>query len=114
MRRGGVAGADELASLLLAERGSLAGEPLRSRRGRAVVRAAVEAETTLQQPKFVARRVGEAFLVALDGEIGEGEDARQWDADRLLDAAAALGEAAEGDRRSRDAAVGRSGREGAA
>jgi len=94
-RRGGVAGADELAALILSERGSLVNEPLRSRRARAVVRAALEAEATLQQPRLVARRIGEAYLVALDGEIGEGDDRRLWVADRLLDAAAALGEAAE-------------------
>lgn len=94
-RRGGVAGADELAALLLSERGSLAGEPLRSRRARAIVRAALEAESTLQSPRLVARRVGGAYLVALDGEIGDGDEMRTWNADRLLDAAAALGEAAE-------------------
>lgn len=94
-RRGGVAGADELAALLLTERGSLLGEPLRSRRARAVTRAALEAEATRQQPRLEARRVGEAYLVALDGEIGEGDELRRWSADRLLDAAAALGEAAE-------------------
>ena len=94
-RRGGVAGADELAALLLTERGSQAAEPLRTRRARAAVRAALEAEATLQQPRMVARRVGEAYLVALDGETGEGEDRQTWNADRLLEAAAALGEAAE-------------------
>jgi serine/threonine protein kinase len=94
-RRGGVAGGDELAALLLTERGSLTSEPLRSRRARAVVRASLEAESTLQQPKLVARRVGGAYLVALDGEVGDGDERRAWNADRLFDAAAALGEAAE-------------------
>ena len=94
-RRGGVAGADELAALLLTERGSQAAEPLRTRRARAAVRASLEAEATLQQPRMIARRVGEAYLVALDGEIGEGEDRQTWNADRLLEAAAALGETAE-------------------
>ncbi len=95
MRRGGVAGADELAAVLLAERGSMAEDPLRTRRARAVVRAALEAEGTLQQPRMVARRVGEVFLVALDGEVGDTEETHEWASDRLLDAAAALGEVAE-------------------
>jgi serine/threonine protein kinase len=94
-QRGGVAGGDELASILLTERGSLAQDPLRSARARAVVRAAVEVEAGLQHPRFLARRIGEAYLVALEGEV-EVEDSRgSWDADRLFDAAALLGEAAE-------------------
>lgn len=93
--RGGVAGADELASLLLAERGSVSTEPTRSARARAVVRAALEAEGSLKQPRFIGRRVGEAYLVALGGETGKQDEKRHWEAERLLDAAAALGEAAE-------------------
>lgn len=92
--RGGVAGGDELAAVLLTERGSLAEEPVRSARARAVVRAALEVEESLEQPRFVARRMGEAFMLALDGALEE--DGREpWDADRLLEAAERLGSAAE-------------------
>lgn len=94
-RRGGVAGGGELASRLLTERGSLAEEPVRSTRARAIVRAALEVEAGLQEPRFVARRSGDAYLVALDGEIEVDEVAGTWDADRLLDGANCLGETAE-------------------
>ena len=94
-RRGGIAGADELAGALLAARGSLAVEPHRSRRARAVVRAAVEAESTLRGPRIVAKRLGSAMLLALSGEI-EGENGPgEWDADALAESAATLGEQAE-------------------
>jgi serine/threonine protein kinase len=94
-RRGGIAGGDELAAILLTRRGSLAAEPLRSRRARAVVRAAVEVESTLNQPRIVSRRLGDAQLFVLDGEITVEEGSERWDADRLTEAAAALGEVAE-------------------
>lgn len=94
-RRGGVAGGDEIASVLLTERGSLAQEPLRSARARAVVRAAVEVEATLQEPRFGARRIGEAFLIALDGEVALEDGEKPWESDRLFDAAALIAEAAE-------------------
>lgn len=95
LRREGVAGGDELAAALLTTRGSLAGDPVRSRRARAVVRAAAEAEAGLQEPRFAIRRVGEAVLLALDGEIAGDDGVQQWDADLLTEAAAALGEVAD-------------------
>lgn len=95
VRRSGIAGAGELAGVLLTARGSLASDPLRFGRARAAVRAAVEAESSLNEPRFVARRVGDALLVALDGEIPGADGPQLWDADRLTEAAAALGEIAE-------------------
>lgn len=95
VRREGVAGGDELAATLLTSRGSLAADPVRSRRARAVVRAAVEAEAALREPRFVTRRVGDAVLLALDGEVAGDEGPRRWNADLLTEAAAALGEAGD-------------------
>jgi hypothetical protein len=92
--RGGIAGADELAALLLSSRGSVASEPKRSQLARAVVRAAVETEGTLAAPSFVVRRVEDALLVALDGEVTVGDEANTWDADSLAEAAARLAEVA--------------------
>jgi serine/threonine protein kinase len=84
--RGGVASGDELAAALLTFRGSTADEPLRSRRARAVVRAALEAEQQLESPRMRFRRAGDGLLVALDvagvialgaeGEPGVGGAAR--------------------------------------
>lgn len=92
--RGGIAGAGELASLLLSARGSSAKEPERTRKARAVVRAALETEATLQSPTFVGRRLGAQFLVALNGTVPLDDGVAEWDADVLAEAAARLGEAA--------------------
>ncbi len=92
--RNGIAGGDELATALLATRGSLAEEQERLRRARAVVRAAVEGEATLRSPRFVARRIDDTLLVALDGEV-EGDDGPElWDADAAVEVARELGEIA--------------------
>jgi len=93
--RDGVAGGDELATALLATRGSLEGEPVRTHRARAVVRAALEAEATLQSPRFVHRRIDEVLLVALDGQQRTGDEVAVYDADALFDLAAELGEVAD-------------------
>ncbi|MEK9509026.1 BREX system serine/threonine kinase PglW [Gemmatimonadota bacterium Y43] len=95
LANGGALGGEELAALLLAARGSLASEPLRSRRARAVVRAAVEAESTLERPRYVVRRLGQAFLVLLQGDHAVDERDVDWDPDPLLDYAALLAAEAE-------------------
>lgn len=96
--RAGVGSGEELADALLATRGTVSEGATRRMRARAVIRAAVETELTLASPKYVARRVGEGLLVALDGELPpleEGEDPTYWSADALIDAAVALGDAAD-------------------
>lgn len=94
--REGVATGEEVADLLLARRGSTQEEPLRSRRARAVVRACVEAEAAIGSPRFRAIRIGDRLLVALDkpAEV-EGRGTISWNADPLVEAAAALGERAD-------------------
>lgn len=93
--RGGILGGDEMAAILLSSRGSLASEPERSRRARAVVRASIEAETTLESPRFIARRLGSRFLVLLQGEHEVGGEIFARQPDQLLDFAAALAEVAD-------------------
>lgn len=91
----GVATGDEAAEFLLARRGSRYEEPHRSRRARAVVRASLEAEAFISQPRFRGVRVGEQMLVALDRPaMVEGRGAVAFTADPLVAAAAALGEEA--------------------
>lgn len=94
--REGVATGEEVAELLLARRGSVADDPYRTRRARAVVRACVEAESTVTQPRFRGVRIASQLLVALDQSAeAPGRGRIDWDADALVEAAAALGEAAE-------------------
>lgn len=94
--RGGVATGEEIAALLLTRRGSIVDEPLRSRRARAVVRACIEAEARISQPRFRGVRVGDELLLALDRRAAlDGRGSIDWTADPLVEAAAALGERAE-------------------
>jgi serine/threonine protein kinase len=92
--RGGIAGGDELAGLLLSNRGCVGEGKKRSRLARAVVRAAVEVEAGLGAPSFVIRRVEDALLVALDGSVEINGETRAWDADALAEGAARLAERA--------------------
>jgi serine/threonine protein kinase len=93
--REGVATGDEAAELLLTRRGSRHEDPHRSRRSRAVVRACLEAEAFISQPRFRGVRVGDQLLLALDRPtLVEGRGNVAWAADPLVEAAAALGEAA--------------------
>lgn len=91
----GVATGDEAAEFLLARRGSRHEEPHRSRRARAVVRASLEAEATITQPRFRGVRSGEQMLIALDRPVlVEGFGTVAFEADPLVEAAAALGQEA--------------------
>lgn len=60
---GGLFETGELATLLLAARGSLSEGPVRLRFGSAVARAAVEAERAIEKPKFVESRCLHAVLI---------------------------------------------------
>jgi serine/threonine protein kinase len=91
--RGGIAGAQEIADHFLAK-GSVTRGAERTRLGRALVRAAVETEGTLQSPSFRGRRLGAQYLVVLDGPVDVGGETTEWDAERLVEAAARLGEVA--------------------
>ena len=95
-RNAGVATADELATMLLQRRGSVTDEPLRGRRARAVIRAALEAESTIGTPRFRRVRVDRHLMVALDSTSSlAGGQPVDWQADPLVEVAAALGEVAD-------------------
>lgn len=88
-RAGGVLPADELAEALIAKRGSVSTGPVRLAKGRAVVRAALEAESSRTNNRFTWRRLGggSAAIVALRTE--------ELDAEELADYAASLGSVAD-------------------
>lgn len=70
---GGVMTATELAEALLLRRGSTQESPWRERWAQAVLRAGVESELALQNPRWIPRRSGKRVLIA-DNRTGRGED----------------------------------------
>lgn len=88
-RAGGVLPGDELAEALIAKRGSVSTGTIRLAKGRAVVRAALEAESSRANNRFTWRRLagGNAAVVALRTD--------ELDAEELADYAASLGSVAD-------------------
>lgn len=93
---GGVMTLREMTDAVLAARGSVHEEPMRSRLSRAVIRAAVEVERTLAQPRFRGSRKGERILIGARADLadyalclGDGADALAGE-DPLLPANRAL------------------------
>ncbi len=80
---GGVLSASELASFVLAARGSAEEEPTRTRHARAVVRAAWETERGMKEPRWVLHRSGERILVALTDELASWAERLGNKADQL-------------------------------
>jgi serine/threonine protein kinase len=66
---GGAMLVPELAEALVVARGSVEDEPRRTTLARAVVRAAVEVERSMREPRFHVRREGARVLVALTPEL---------------------------------------------
>jgi hypothetical protein len=66
---GGVMSAEELTDAILVARGSVQGEPLRTQLSTAVLRVAIEVESTLTQPRFLIRRDNDRMLVAMSQEL---------------------------------------------
>ena len=85
----------ELAALILARRGSVQEEPLRSRHALACVRAAVDVERQLAAPRWIVRRLdGPAgVLLARDAIDDHGES--RIDGQKLADFAQRLGRTAD-------------------
>lgn len=80
----------ELADALLVARGSVEDEPLRSSFARCIVRAAIEVERSMGEPRYLLRREGDRILVALNQDLatyalrlGEAAD-RMAEEDPLL------------------------------
>ena len=84
----------ELAAAILARRGSVQEEPLRSRYAGGCVRAAVEVEHHLAAPRWIVRRDGPAgVLLARDAVDDRGEP--RIDGQKLADFAQRLGRTAD-------------------
>lgn len=67
---GGVMQVDELAAGVLSARGSVqVDHAVRARQARFATRAAIDAEATVDEPRFALRRVGAAVLVAVGPEL---------------------------------------------
>ena len=85
----------ELAGAILARRGSVQEEPLRSRYAGACVRAAVEVERHLAAPRWIVRRVdGRAGVLLARDVVDDGGDPR-IDGQKVADFALRLGRAAD-------------------
>ena len=90
----GVMTVGELAEALLAGRGSLQGEPVRTRQALAVVRAAVETERDRAAPRWIIRRSDfGTILLARDALAADAGPA--IDGERLADYAETLGRRAD-------------------
>lgn len=82
-RDGGVMSADELAAAILLTRGSVEDEPLRSRQGMAVTRAAIETERVMAEPRLVVRRDRDRVIVATSQDLADYAVALGREADEL-------------------------------
>ena len=93
--QGGVMTTTELAEALLASRGSVQGEPVRTRQALAVVRAGVETERDRAAARWIVRRLAPygRILIARD-ELAE-DGTPSIDGERLADYAEALGRRAD-------------------
>src|SRR5262249_50774962 len=80
---GGVMTAVELGEAILAARGSVLEGPQRSRLARAVARAAVEAERTMSEPRYLLRRDDQRALLALHPSLADSAARRGDGADEL-------------------------------
>ena len=83
--QGGVMFLEEMVEALLVARGSSEEEPQRSRLARAVLRAAVDTERTLEEPRLVLRRDDDSVLVATSMELATAVGRLGEVADRLAE-----------------------------
>ena len=67
--QGGVMSAREMSDTLLVARGSSQDDPLRTRLARAVVRAGVEVERSMAEPRFLVRRDKDSVLIATSTDV---------------------------------------------
>jgi len=83
--QGGVVTVPELVESVLLARGSSQDEPQRTQLSGAVVRAAVEAERSMSEPRLLVRRDGDCVLVAQDGSLAGYARRLGESADQLAD-----------------------------
>ena len=81
--QGGVVSLREAVEGILAARGSALDEPRRSQLARAVVRAAVEVERTMAEPRLIVRRDGPRVLLTESAELANYADHLGRVADRI-------------------------------
>ncbi|MCA9037679.1 MAG: BREX system serine/threonine kinase PglW, partial [Planctomycetaceae bacterium] len=67
--QGGVMSAREMSETLLVARGSSQDDPLRTQLARAVVRAGVEVERSMAEPRFLVRRDQDSVLIATSTDV---------------------------------------------
>lgn len=82
---GGVCSVEELREAVLVARGCVQDEPLRSRLAMAVIRAIVEVERTMTDPRLLVRRDRECVLIALNQEMAGYACSLGREADKLAD-----------------------------
>lgn len=80
---GGVLTVEEAARALLASRGSGEPEPTRSQYASAVVRAALETERAMNEPRFFDRRDGDTIVIARSAELADLSERLGREADKL-------------------------------
>jgi len=81
----GVMSIAELSEAVLTARGSVNDEPARSRLAAITTRAAVETETSMENPRFLERRGSRSILIVKDSELADYAERLGKEADRLAD-----------------------------
>ena len=84
-RNGGIVAAEELAAAILLSRGSVEDDPLRSRLAMSAVRAAMEVERAMEEPRWVLRRDHNRVLVASTQALADYAVQLGREADGLAD-----------------------------
>lgn len=75
----------ELSNAVLTSRGSVNDEPGRSRLAAIVTRAAVETETSMENPRYLERRGFSSVLIVKDSDLADYAERLGKEADRLAD-----------------------------
>jgi len=75
----------ELGDAVLTARGSVHDEPTRSRLAAIVARAAIETETSMENPRYLERRSGQSVLIVKDSDLADYAERLAKEADRLAD-----------------------------
>ena len=83
--QGGVMSAREMSETLLVARGSSQDDPLRTQLARAVVRAGVEVERSMAEPRFLVRRDKDSVLIATTTDVANYARRLGAEADSIAD-----------------------------
>lgn len=83
--QGGIMSAREMSDTLLVARGSSQDDPLRTQLARAVVRAGVEVERSMAEPRFLVRRDKDSVLIATSTDVANYARRLGTEADSIAD-----------------------------